>query len=111
MAPNRYCFHVPFSSRRLTLTEPNYEVLDKKLLVIKVAFEEWCHYLEGACHLVQVYIDHKTYLCRAKALSQWPLISFNGLGSSHTSILLFPLVQELKIKGHTLSQTLLTLKA
>ncbi|EMP36425.1 EF-hand domain-containing family member A1 [Chelonia mydas] len=61
--------------RKLAPTELNYKILSKELLVIKTAFAEWRHYLEGACHPVQVFTDHKKleYLCRAKALNQRPL--------------------------------------
>lgn len=38
--------------------EQNYEILDKELLAIKSAIEEWSHHLKGAPHLVQVSSDH-----------------------------------------------------
>lgn len=39
-----------FFSCRLSDTERNYDVGDRELLVIKMALEEWCHWLEGPQH-------------------------------------------------------------
>ncbi|KAK3539771.1 hypothetical protein QTP70_013205 [Hemibagrus guttatus] len=52
-------------------TEVNYDVGNRELLSIKAALEEWCHWLEGACHLFQVLTDHRNleYLCGAKRLN------------------------------------------
>ena len=36
-----------------------YEIHDKELLAIVDLFQEWQHFLEGAQHLVMIYIDHK----------------------------------------------------
>ena len=61
-----------FYSRALIPAERNYPIYDKELLAIKVAFEEWCHYLEGAPHQVTVFSDHKglQYLSKTKAINQ-----------------------------------------
>ena len=37
-----------FSSRRLSLPERNYDVGNRQLLAVKLALEEWRHWLEGA---------------------------------------------------------------
>lgn len=37
-----------FFSHRLTPTERNYQVGDSELLAVKLALEEWRHWLEGA---------------------------------------------------------------
>ncbi|KAK3536150.1 hypothetical protein QTP70_031317 [Hemibagrus guttatus] len=60
-----------FYSRRLTAAEANYDVGNRELLAIKAALEEWCHWLEGACHPFQVLTDHRNleYLRGAKRLN------------------------------------------
>ena len=50
---------VAFYSRKMTPAERNYEIYDKELLAVRVAFEVWRHYLMGAQHQVQVFTDHK----------------------------------------------------
>uniref|UniRef100_A0A3Q3GHN4 Gypsy retrotransposon integrase-like protein 1 n=1 Tax=Kryptolebias marmoratus TaxID=37003 RepID=A0A3Q3GHN4_KRYMA len=68
-----------FFSRRLSPPERNYDVGDRELLAIKLALEEWRHWLEGAEHPVLVWTDHKnlSYLQSAKRLnprqSRWSL--------------------------------------
>ncbi len=39
---------VAFLSKSLTVTEQNYKIYDKELLVIMLALDEWRHYLMGA---------------------------------------------------------------
>ncbi len=60
-----------FLSHRLTPTERNYHVGDRELLAVKLALEEWRHWLEGAKHPVQVLTDHKNleYIQQAKRLN------------------------------------------
>uniref|UniRef100_A0A096M8A1 Gypsy retrotransposon integrase-like protein 1 n=1 Tax=Poecilia formosa TaxID=48698 RepID=A0A096M8A1_POEFO len=68
-----------FFSRRLTPPERNYDVGDRELLAIKLALEEWRHWLEGAEHPIVVWTDHKNlaYLQSAKRSnprrSRWSL--------------------------------------
>lgn len=68
-----------FFFRRLSPRERNYNVGDRELLAIKLALEEWRHWLEGAVHPVLVWTDHKNlaYLKSAKRLnprqSRWSL--------------------------------------
>ena len=50
---------VAYYSRKLSPAELNYDVHDKELLAIVVAFEQWRVYLEGSMHQVQVWTDHK----------------------------------------------------
>jgi len=50
---------VAFHSRKLSLAERNYDIHDKELLAIVVAFMEWRHYLEGTEKPVTVYTDHQ----------------------------------------------------
>ncbi|KAI3368620.1 hypothetical protein L3Q82_025630 [Scortum barcoo] len=60
-----------FLSRKLTPAERNYDVGNKELLAIKVALEEWRHWLEGAEQPFIVWTDHKNlqYLKSAKRLN------------------------------------------
>lgn len=48
-----------FFSRKLIPAKANYDVRKRELLLIKEAFEEWRHWLEGAHHPFQVITDHK----------------------------------------------------
>lgn len=50
---------IAFHSRKMDKAEINYEIHDKEMLAIVVAFKEWRRYLEGACHTITVYSDHK----------------------------------------------------
>jgi hypothetical protein len=61
-----------YYSRSLIPAERNYCIYDKELLAIKVAFEEWRHYLEGAPHKITVLSDHKglEFLANNKVMNQ-----------------------------------------
>ena len=48
-----------FHSRKLAPAERNYDIHDKELLAIVVAFMQWRHYLEGREKPVTVYTDHQ----------------------------------------------------
>jgi hypothetical protein len=50
---------VAYYSRKMTPAELNYDIHDKELLAIVVAFEQWRVYLEGSKFKVQVWTDHK----------------------------------------------------
>jgi len=50
---------VAFHSRKLSPAERNYDIHDKELLAIIVAFMKWRHYLEGTEKPVTVYTDHQ----------------------------------------------------
>ena len=39
--------------------EINYEIHDKELLPIRMAFKEWRRYLDGAGHKILVHTDHR----------------------------------------------------
>lgn len=60
-----------FFSCRLTPSEKNYDVGDKELLAIKLALEDWRHWLEGAKQPFLILTDHKNliYLRTAKRLN------------------------------------------
>ncbi|KAI4889258.1 hypothetical protein NFI96_001048 [Prochilodus magdalenae] len=61
-----------YYSHRLTPAAWNYDVGDRELLAIKLALEEWRHWLEGAEHPFVVWTDHKNlaYIKQAKRLNQ-----------------------------------------
>ncbi|KAK3531146.1 hypothetical protein QTP70_013246 [Hemibagrus guttatus] len=60
-----------FFSRKLNPAERNYDIGNRELLAVKLALEEWRHWLEGAKHLFLVLTDHKNleYLQAAKRLN------------------------------------------
>lgn len=62
---------VAFFSRRLSPAEKNYDVGNRELLAIKLALEEWRHWLEGAELPFIVWTDHKnlSYIQTAKRLN------------------------------------------
>ncbi|KAK3524883.1 hypothetical protein QTP86_011081 [Hemibagrus guttatus] len=48
-----------FFSRKLNPAERNYDIGNRELLAVKLALEEWRHWLEGAKHPFTVLTDHK----------------------------------------------------
>ncbi|KAK3551711.1 hypothetical protein QTP70_022574, partial [Hemibagrus guttatus] len=60
-----------FFSRKLSPAEVNYNIGNRELLAIKLALEEWRHWLEGAKHPFVVLTDHKDleYLWAVKRLN------------------------------------------
>ena len=69
-----------FFSHRLSAAEQNYDISNHELLAVKMALEEWRHWLEGASVPFQVWTDHKNleYLQMAKRLTprlaRWALV-------------------------------------
>ena len=63
---------VAFHSRKLVQAELNYDIHDKELLAIVIAFKTWRVYLEGAKHTVIVKSDHKnlTFFTTTKELTR-----------------------------------------
>lgn len=63
---------VAYYSRKLSPAELNYDIHDKELLAIVVAFEQWRVYLEGSTYPVQVWTDHKNliYFTTTKVLNR-----------------------------------------
>jgi len=63
---------VAFYSKSLFPVKWNYEIHDKEMLAIIHALEEWRHFLEGARHLVEIWMDHKNleYFMTAKKLNR-----------------------------------------
>ena len=60
-----------FFSRALSPAERNYDVGNRELLAIKLALEEWRHWLEGAANPFLIYTDHKNleYIGESKRLN------------------------------------------
>ncbi|KAI2653667.1 Transposon Tf2-9 polyprotein [Labeo rohita] len=60
-----------YFSRKLSPAERNYDVGNRELLAMKLALEEWRHWLEGAQHPFTILTDHKNleYLRSAKRLN------------------------------------------
>ncbi|KAK3522484.1 hypothetical protein QTP86_015544 [Hemibagrus guttatus] len=68
-----------FLGAKLSPVEQNYDIGNRELLAIKLALEEWRHWLEEVNHPFEVITDHKNlqYLREAKCLNprqaQWVL--------------------------------------
>uniref|UniRef100_A0A3B1JLN1 ribonuclease H n=1 Tax=Astyanax mexicanus TaxID=7994 RepID=A0A3B1JLN1_ASTMX len=60
-----------FFSRKLSEAEKNYDIGNRELLAVKLALEEWRHWLEGAKMPFVVFTDHKNleYIRTAKRLN------------------------------------------
>ncbi|KAI2660042.1 Transposon Tf2-8 polyprotein [Labeo rohita] len=60
-----------FFSRKLSPAEQNYDIGNRELLAIKLALEEWRHWLEGATHPFTIITDHKNlqYLREVRRLN------------------------------------------
>jgi len=56
----RVLYSVAFYSKSMILTECNYHIYDKKLLVIIWCFKHWRLKLECIELLIQIFIDHQT---------------------------------------------------
>ncbi len=70
-----------FFSRRLTPAVMNYDIGNRELLAVKLALEEWRHWLEGAKQPFLVWTDHKNleYIMSARRLNsrqaRWSLFN------------------------------------
>lgn len=60
-----------FYSRRLSPAERNYDIGNRELLAVKLALEEWRHWLEGSAVPFLVWTDHKNleYIKTARRLN------------------------------------------
>ena len=69
-----------FFSHHLSPSQRNYTIGDRKLLAVKLAFEEWCHLLESSSIPFVVRTDHHNleYLRSTKRLNpcqaRWSLL-------------------------------------
>ncbi|KAL0199704.1 hypothetical protein M9458_002891, partial [Cirrhinus mrigala] len=64
-------FPCAYFSHKLSPAERNYDVGNRELLAIKLALEEWRHWLEGARHPFTILTDHRNleYIRTAKVLN------------------------------------------
>ena len=53
---------IAFHSKKLTDVKSNYEIYDKKLLIIVDSFKQWRVYLKESRHQIQIYTNHKNLL-------------------------------------------------
>ena len=53
-------------------TEQNYDIYDKELLSVVLAFQDWRMYLEGSRHHIEEIFDHKNleYFLTTKQLNR-----------------------------------------
>ncbi|KAI2668609.1 Transposon Tf2-6 polyprotein [Labeo rohita] len=60
-----------FFSHKLSPAERNYDVGNRELLAIKLALEEWRHWLEGSLHPFTILTDHRNleYLRSARVMN------------------------------------------
>ncbi|MCJ8732691.1 hypothetical protein PDJAM_G00214120 [Pangasius djambal] len=77
--PDQKLHPCAYFSHRLTPSERNFDVGNRELLAVKLALQEWRHWLEGAKHQSLIWTDHKNlaYVQEAKHLnprqSKWSL--------------------------------------
>ncbi|MBN3304836.1 RTL8B protein, partial [Amia calva] len=64
-------FPCVFFSRKLYSAERNYDIGNREQLAVKLAFEQWRHWLEGTHHAFLVLTDHRNleYIRSAKRLN------------------------------------------
>ncbi len=62
-----------YFSHCLSPTERNYDIGNRELLAVKLALEEWHHWLEGSGVPFIVWTDHKNleYIKSAKRFNSW----------------------------------------
>ena len=53
---------IAFHNKKFTNAELNYEIQDKKLLIIINFFKQWRVYLKESRYQIQIYTDHKNLL-------------------------------------------------
>jgi chloramphenicol 3-O-phosphotransferase len=60
-------------SKSLNDVQRNYVIHNKEMLVIVRALEEWRHFLKGAQHPVEIWMDHKNleYFQKSQKLNRW----------------------------------------
>lgn len=70
--PDNLRHPIAFFSKKMDPAQCNYEIHDKELLAIVLAFKNWRHYLEGSAHDVQVLTDHRSleYFKTSKQLNR-----------------------------------------
>ncbi len=69
--PDGEWYPVAFFSKTMTLAECNYEIYDKKILVIVRSLQEWRPELERTHSQIQIFTNHKSleYFMTTKELT------------------------------------------
>ena len=72
LQPTTIWHPVAFHARKFKKAEENYDIHDKEMLAIVVAFKEWEHMLKSVKSTVTVYTDHKNleYFSTTKVLTR-----------------------------------------
>lgn len=67
-----YLHPCAYRSSKMSPTEQNYDIYDKELLSVVLAFQDWRIYLEGSPHMTLVISDHKNleYFLTTKQLNR-----------------------------------------
>jgi transposase InsO family protein len=67
-----YLHPCAYRSSKMSPAEKNYDIYDKELLSVVLAFQDWRVYLEGSPHHIQVISDHKNleYFLTTKQLNR-----------------------------------------
>ena len=80
---------VAFWSWTMVPAERNYRTKDQEMLAIVMSLRHWCHYTEGATHLVRVLTDHNnlTNFLTKKTLSGCDAHWWETLSAYHRVIL------------------------
>ena len=50
-----------FCSSKMSSVEQNYDIYDKKLLIVVLTFQDWRVYLEGSPYHIEIIFDHKKF--------------------------------------------------
>jgi len=95
----RHLHSIAYYSCKLTVAELNYEIHDKKLLVIVNSFKQWRVYLKESRHQIQVYTNHKNllYFTITKVLNQRQIRWSKKLSSYNFQIQYWKKSENLKI--------------
>lgn len=87
-----YLHPCAYRNLKMTLAEQNYDIYDKELLSVVLAFRDWRVYLEGSPHTINIISDHKNLesflttkqLNRQDGLNFYPHLIFKfSIGLDH----------------------------
>ncbi len=94
---------IVFYSKNMSSAECNYEIYDKKLLIIIQAFEHWWLELKLIDIFIKMFIDHQALisLMKDKKLSQWQMRWVQKLADFNFKIMYRSDKQNIKIDALT----------
>ncbi len=94
---------IVFYSKNMSSAECNYEIYDKKLLIIIWAFEHWWLKLKLINISIKMFIDHQalTSLMKDKKLSWWQMHWVQKLADFNFKIMYWSDKQNIKIDALT----------